>query len=657
MKLALVLAVIDPSLGGVLIRGTKGIAKSTTVRALAALLPEIDVVAGCPFHREPGDAIDCWPLSSDAPAERRRVPLVEMPIGSTEDRVIGSIDLERAIESGRRTFEPGLLAAANRGILYIDEVNLLGDHLVDILLDAAAMGTNHVEREGVSVRHPARFALVGTMNPEEGGLRPQLLDRFGLVVDAADIADPELRAEAVRRRIAFDRDHAAFAGSWEPLDQAESRRIAGARQRLGAVRISDETVLEVTRRCVEGGCDGLRGDLTLCKAACAHAAYFGRDAVAPEDVEAVAELALGHRRTREPSPPPSSGPSRDGNHSGNCRLDRGTSTPRPTERPVATSATRSMHSGEATNQSHDDETAQTDLEPNSRCDSDLISAVGPLAAARRIQFIAIRRCGPARAGRRAVNGTQNGRGLSIGAELPRDQSRDLALAATVRAAAPFQVVRRLAPSARAIELRLRDLRIHRREQRSEHLVLFVVDASRSMGALGRMRETKSTILSLLVDAYQKRDRVGLITFCGRGARLVLPPTRSLRVARRLLADLTVAGTTPLAHGLELAREQITLAWRRDSRARPLVVLVTDGRSNVALRAGSDPWQDAAAAAARLAELHAPSLVVDTESGYVRLGLARRLAAILNASCFAPAELTSGPPAAQGARESLCPLAG
>src|SRR5262249_10659930 len=241
LRRALLLAVIHPGLGGVLIRGTKGVAKSTAVRALAGLLPPVETIAGCPFQRHPGEEIPAWPLPPDAATVVRPVPLVELPLGATEDRVLGSLHLERALR-GERAFEPGLLAAANRGLLYIDEVNLLPDHLVDLLLDAAASGVHRLEREGLSLSHPANFVLVGTMNPEEGELRPQLLDRFGIVADVSDLKNPDERAEAVRRRLAFDADPAAFAGSWQAAEDVEADRIRAAQRLLPAVRVPDEVL-------------------------------------------------------------------------------------------------------------------------------------------------------------------------------------------------------------------------------------------------------------------------------------------------------------------------------------------------------------------------------------------------------------------------------
>src|SRR5437762_1265365 len=302
LKRSLLLAVIQPSLGGVLIRGTKGVAKSTTVRALTGLLPPIETVAGCPFQRFPRESLPDWPLPPDAAVISRSVPLVELPLGATEDRVLGSLHLEKALH-GQRSFEPGLLAAANRGILYIDEVNLLPDHLVDILLDAAASGVHQVEREGLSLRHPARFVLIGTMNPEEGELRPQLLDRFGLVVDVADLANSQDRAEAVRRRLAFESDPATFGEQWKPAEQMESQRIVRAQEILASVTISPGLLQAISERCLAAGVDGLRADLTMAKAAAAWAAYQGRTDIELADLDVVAELALAHRRTTPPEPP------------------------------------------------------------------------------------------------------------------------------------------------------------------------------------------------------------------------------------------------------------------------------------------------------------------------------------------------------------------
>ncbi|PZA19513.1 ATP-binding protein, partial [Modestobacter versicolor] len=303
MRLALLLNAVSPAVGGVLVRGEKGTAKSTTVRALSAVLPPVVVVAGCRFACDPAAPDpECpdGPHSADDRALTRPARLVELPVGASEDRLVGSLDLERALTEGVKSFEPGLLAGANRGVLYVDEVNLLHDHLVDLLLDAAALGRAYVEREGVSVRHAARFLLVGTMNPEEGELRPQLLDRFGLTVEVAAPRDADLRAEVVRRRFAFDADPAGFADAWADSESELARQIAEARARLPRVVLSDAALRQVTSVCAAFDVDGLRADLVTARAAIAHAAWCGREEVTEDDVRVAARLALPHRRRRNP---------------------------------------------------------------------------------------------------------------------------------------------------------------------------------------------------------------------------------------------------------------------------------------------------------------------------------------------------------------------
>ncbi|MET7613349.1 AAA family ATPase, partial [Streptomyces seoulensis] len=302
LQLALLLNAVAPNIGGVLVRGEKGTAKSTAVRALAALLPEVEVVAGCRFSCDPA-APD--PTCPDGPhtgdgAEARDARMVELPVGASEDRLVGALDIERALAEGVKAFEPGLLAAANRGILYVDEVNLLHDHLVDVLLDAAAMGASYVEREGVSVRHAARFLLVGTMNPEEGELRPQLLDRFGLTVEVAASREPDQRVEVVRRRLAYDDDPAGFAARWADEERAVRQRIVAARELLPKVRLGDGALKQIAATCAAFQVDGMRADIVMARTATALAAWDGRSDVLAEDVRQAALLALPHRRRRNP---------------------------------------------------------------------------------------------------------------------------------------------------------------------------------------------------------------------------------------------------------------------------------------------------------------------------------------------------------------------
>lgn len=306
VKQALLAAAVDPKIGGVLIMGDRGTGKSTAVRALAALLPKIRTVVGCPYGCDPDDATaQCDTCIESADAGRlkvrlRPVPVVDLPLGATEDRVLGALDLEQALTQGKKSFEPGLLARANRGFLYIDEVNLLEDHLVDLLLDVAASGTNVVEREGLSIRHPAAIVLVGSGNPEEGELRPQLLDRFGLAVEVSTPTDLRERVEIIRRRDAYETDGAAFAAQYKRKEGALRSKIRKARERLPAVTTEDETLEKMAALCASLGTDGLRGELTLMRAARAVAALRGRQRVDDECVRAVAGAALSHRLRRDP---------------------------------------------------------------------------------------------------------------------------------------------------------------------------------------------------------------------------------------------------------------------------------------------------------------------------------------------------------------------
>jgi magnesium chelatase subunit I len=306
MKLALLAAAIDPSLGGVLIFGDRGTGKSTAIRGLAALLPRMRVVEGCPYGCEPAaPAMLCAACTGakgkGAPRSRLApVPVVDLPLGATEDRVVGALDLERALAKGEKAFEPGLLARANRGFLYIDEVNLLEDHLVDLLLDVAASGENLVEREGLSVRHPAAFVLIGSGNPEEGELRPQLLDRFGLSVEVQTPTDLAARTEVVRRRDAYERDPGAFAAQWEKADDALRKRLQRARAKLASVRVPDAALERASLLCMKLGTDGLRGELTLMRAARAVASLEGHAEVGDAQLRRVAPSALRHRLRRNP---------------------------------------------------------------------------------------------------------------------------------------------------------------------------------------------------------------------------------------------------------------------------------------------------------------------------------------------------------------------
>jgi magnesium chelatase subunit D len=615
LRLALILNAISPGIGGVLARGEKGTAKSTMVRALAAVLPPVEVVAGCRFACDPHAPDPDCPDGPHDPAARslqRPAALRELPIGATEDRLVGSLDIERALTEGVKSFEPGLLAAAHRGVLYVDEVNLLHDHLVDLLLDAAALGTCYVEREGVSVRHAARFLLVGTMNPEEGELRPQLLDRFGLTVEVRAPREPSLRAEVVRRRLAFDERPEEFAGRFAADEAALAQRISAARELVNSVSLSDEALTQIAAVCAAFDVDGLRADIVTARTALAHAAWSGRTSVSTEDVRIAARLALPHRRRRNPFDAP-------GLDEDQLRdaLDSHGPPDDPDPDPDGGGQSPGTSETESGNQSGTDAPAPA---------AEQTAAPTDPYRTRRLQVPGV---GLGVAGRRSRARTESGQ--VVRAELPPGAVRHLHLIATVTAAAPHQHAR--GRDSAALRLRREDLREARREGREGNLLLFVVDASGSMAARRRMGAVKGAVLSLLLDAYQRRDKIGLISFRGAGADLLLPPTSSVDVGAARLTSLPTGGRTPLADGLLLAYDTLRRERLRDPQRRPLLIVVTDGRHT----AGTNP----AAAAGLLAHTGVASVVIDCESGPVRLGLAVELAQALGGEAMRLDELASG----------------
>ncbi|MFD3607203.1 putative cobaltochelatase [Streptomyces atroolivaceus] len=651
LRLGLLLNAVSPAVGGVLVRGEKGTAKSTAVRALAALMPEVAVVAGCRFSCDPG-APD--PACPDGPHEAgtgvsRPARTVELPVGASEDRLVGALDIERALSEGVKAFEPGLLADAHRGILYVDEVNLLHDHLVDLLLDAAAMGASYVEREGVSVRHAARFLLVGTMNPEEGELRPQLLDRFGLTVEVAASRETDLRVEVVRRRLAYDDDPAGFAARWADEEAALRERIVAARALLPRVVLGDGVLRQIAATCAAFEVDGMRADIVMARTATALAAWAGREEVVADDVRQAALLALPHRRRRNPFdapgldedklddalrdaaddqgegdddpdpdgpgggvPPQGGGPDDDGADSDGP--DDGGTEPGPGDGSAGTPGREDTGSGDAP------------APGGGAGEQQPVRAGEPF----RTKMLSVPGLGEGAAGRRSRARTQHGR--TTGSRRPEGALTKLHLAATVQAAAPHQRAR--GRSGRGLVVRRDDLRQATREGREGNLVLFVVDASGSMAARQRMSAVKGAVMSLLLDAYQRRDKVGLVTFRGKDAEVALPPTSSVDAAAARLESLPTGGRTPLAAGLLKAHDVLRVERLRDPSRRALLVVVTDGRAT----GGVDP----VALAARAGRLHASegtaSVVVDCESGFVRLGLAAQLARDLGGSAVTLDEL-------------------
>jgi magnesium chelatase subunit D len=617
LKRALLLCAVDPTLGGVLIRGDKGTAKSTAARGLTDVLLPIEKTPGCAFNCAPDAPLaECAACQTDNQPEAAPVlapvPFINLPLGATEDRVLGSLDFERALKDGKQAFKPGLLAAAHRGLLYIDEVNLLADHLVDVLLDVCAMGTNTIQREGLSVSHPARITLLGTMNLEEGDLRPQLLDRFGMMVEVAAPRDAAIRSEVVRRRLAFEADPAGFTQSWQAATNALREKVQTAYTLLPQVALSDTLFDFISQLCCEFEVASLRADIVMNKAARGIAALDGRTTATAEDIRDAAELVLPHRRRRKPFE--QSGLDKEKLE----HLMQQASTPPP---PSSDDAEQSSSNNEETS------------EQPGAAQEQLFAASAP-ANVGRIEVAALQ--AQETSGRRSSSsGSQRGHYLRA---LPNEQPAQLAVDATLRHAllrnpAEFSVTRA-------------DLHEKVRVGKQANLILLVVDASGSMAARRRMETVKGCVLGLLQDAYQRRDQVAVIAFRGTEAELVLPPTRQVEQAELALRELPTGGRTPLAHALQLAVQ--TLAQQE---LTPLLVVLSDGRCNIALADGNDPWTETLGIAGQIAHQGTPALVLDTEQDFVKLGRAQELAQALRAE-YLPLEGLSAEGLALTIRERL-----
>lgn len=665
LKQALILNAINPRIGGVLIRGEKGTAKSTAVRGLARLLPPITVVKGCVHHCHPdhpaGLCSICGlhrPPGEPLPIHVQPTHLIELPVSASEDRVVGSLDLEHAITEGQRRFEPGLLAHANRGLLYVDEVNLLDDHLVDLLLDAAAMGINTVEREGVSVTHPSQFILVGTMNPEEGELRPQLLDRFGLAVEIRGLDEVASRALVIERRMAYDADPEQFIASWQNEEQKQANRIIRARTLLPTIRVTKTNIRTVASLSLELQVDGHRADLTILETARTYAAWSGRKTISVQDIQIAAELSLPHRMRRQPFQQVET----NGSHIQAAleRTQQQTQT-RSTEQStqqkknvknddtiteaaphaewdgaqVSMKTSTPSTNGTRANQTRDDSSA-----------SDKVYESGDIFRPKKLDGQTDYRQRRA-SGRRSRTCSSRRQGRYITSRKTRPVN-DLAFDATLRAAAPYQKKRRNgevgqdahpklahertdmlcsrtemgldtstgtayneARSQPKIIIYRDDLRQKVRIRRTRNAVCFVVDASWSMAAEERMYATKATILSLLRDAYQRRDYVGLVSFQRTYATVLLPLTNSVELAQRCLHTMPVGGKTPLARGLLTGFDLLERARKQDPEVIPLLVILTDGQANVAMTQ-LPPQQEAYRVAEYIAAKKIRAVVIDTE---------------------------------------------
>jgi magnesium chelatase subunit D len=652
MKTALVLNTVNPGIGGVLIRGERGTAKSTAVRALSRLLPDVDVISTCRYADDPEDpqrwcdaCRSRYGSGATPPISTRPVRVVELPINASEDRVVGSLDTEAAIMRGERVFEPGLLADANRGILYVDEVNLLDDHLVDVLLDAAAMGENVVEREGISVSHPASFLLVGTMNPDEGELRPQLLDRFGLCVDISGIRRVDERVRILERDVQRE-DAASLRDEHRGAESRLREVIVKAQELLPLVQTSPQMRWFTALVCIDAGALGHRADIvvnntarTLCAWREATRIVEQREqpdvdalSVTMADVVGAAELALAHRRrSRTDGGPPAQA------HAAEQRQERYEEMAREAE---SASGELSDDSGEGSPATAEPGEPDSDsghvrgeeraASPVSRRGGEQLFE-GELFPVRKISLPRDRRS-RATSGKRSSSRSSDKRGRYVRAT-QSEHPTDIAFDATMRAAAPHQLRRRAEAAhtvgAPALHLERQDLRQKVRRRRTGTLIVFVVDASASMDAEQRMQATKGAVLSLLRDAYIRRDKVSLVVFSGRTARVALHPTSSVDLAEHRLQRLAVGGTTPLTHGLVAGLKVVRTERLRDPDVYPLMVVISDGRGNISLF-GEEPLVEAQRVAEQLGSDGVHVLVIDSArdhslrgSAVPRIGLQHR----------------------------------
>lgn len=681
MKLALLLNAIDAAIGGVLIMGHRGTGKSTAVRALADLLPEIERVRDCFYACDPRDETglcdDCHAqLSSGRKLLRTRssVPVAELPLGATEDRVCGTVNIERALKEGIRAFEPGVLARANRGFLYIDEVNLLEDHLIDLLLDVAVTGRNVVEREGISVAHPARFRLVGSGNPEEGELRPQLLDRFGLHVEVKTTTDLDERVSVVEQREAFERDPLKFRALAEGEQGSLRLQLIRARKKLNQVELSSELLRRIAELCQRLQIDGHRGEITIFRAARALVAFEGRKSVTASDVRRVAAMALRHRLRRDPLEQTASGgriaqqldnlfPPNDENQragkNGSQKDDPPPNTP-PGGEGSNGAGGRALpdKSAEGTRVDETERNAPPQLDaqlPEIKTDS----------SARVMQ----KRTSKLEPGRRRANErlrhADARRGRYVRAVSTKTAGAKIALDATLRTMAGLGM-RAGEESASSDSDRQSSagvspqaLRYKRFKRKAGTLFIFLIDTSGSM-ALNRIAQAKGALSRLLQQSYVRRDRLALICFRGERADVLLRPSGSAARAKRLLDTLSLGGATPLAAGLKCSLEVARQAGR-ESAERIILLLFTDGRANVSLRI-REGWSAAERQRAigteltrigvALRELGVKTIVVDTGNRFISNGEGEKLAEMVAGSyVYLSSSPSQSEPFAQLVRET------
>ena len=602
-KEAILLTLVNPFAGGLLLSGEKGTGKSTLVRSARELV--------------------------DA-------PWVEIPISITEDRLFGSIDAEEAIRSGHKKLLPGLIDEADKGIIYIDDVNLLRDDLLSAVLNIREAGGYRLERDGLSEQRDTAFTVLAVMNPESGTLSSSSLDRFGLFAQADPSYDDETRLEIIRRVLDFEKDGIAFRAKWQEETDALKKKIKDARAALSKVEVSAAMIQLAAVYTLKAHVAGHRADIYLIEAARAEAALEGRKYVLPKDLEKAAEFVLPHRMRKaeeQQGQPSEEMPQEQPEEDNKPRQEEEQQTPQDNEFSHPPEAQPPLiNTEDADDSSHEqnqDNAQMSNPRGQSReriDDADLHVNLPPMW----IEPSKDRK--PKKgSGKRSLTMTDLMQGRYVRAEIPKAKTSDIAFDATLRAAAPYQKAR---PSnGCAVVIRKDDLRSKVREKRTGNIFLFVVDASGSMGARERMKTVKGVIFKILLDAYQKRDRVGMVAFRKNQAEVLLPVTRSVDFAQKKLATMPTGGKTPLAKGLLKAEDVLDMLYRQDANQDPVMILITDGRATSPLNKGTNPVTDALEEAKRIGRRNIPVAVIDTESGFIKLGLAKKLAKAMGASYF------------------------